>query len=44
MPLPVTSLIQQMLGSLVNAGKADSDHSAIANFIEDMGNITISGK
>ena len=43
-PLPVTSLIQQMLGSLMNDGKADADHSAIANFIEDMADTTISGK
>ena len=42
-PLPVTGLVQQMLGSLINDGKADSDHSAIANFIEDMANTTISG-
>ena len=42
-PLPVTSLVQQMLGSLMNDGKADSDHSAIANFIEDMANVSISG-
>ncbi len=43
-PLPVTSLIQQMLGSLINDGKADADHSAIANFIEDMASVTISGR
>ena len=43
-PLPVTSLIQQMLGSLVNDGKADWDHSAIATFIEDMANTPISGQ
>jgi len=43
-PLPVTSLIQQMLGSLINDGKADADHSAIANFIEDMANTTVSGR
>lgn len=42
-PLPVTSLIQQMLGALMNDGKADLDHSAIANFIEDMAGTTISG-
>ena len=42
-PLPVTSLIQQMLGSLINDGKGDLDHSAIANFIEDMANTAISG-
>ena len=43
-PLPVTSLIQQMLGALMNDGKADLDHSAIANFIEDMAGTTISGR
>ena len=42
-PLPVTSLVQQMLGSLINDGKGNADHSAIANFIEDMANTTISG-
>ena len=42
-PLPVTGLVQQMLGALMNRGKADSDHSAIANFIEDMADTTISG-
>ena len=43
-PLPVTSLVQQMLGSLLNDGKGDADHSAIANFLEDMANTTISGQ
>ena len=43
-PLPVTSLVQQMIGALINDGKGDSDHSAIANFLEDMAGITISGK
>jgi 2-hydroxy-3-oxopropionate reductase len=43
-PLPVTSLVQQMIGSLMNDGKGDLDHSAIANFIEDMAGITVSGK
>ena len=42
--LPVTALVQQMLTSLMNSGKADADHSAIANFIEDMSGVTISGK
>ena len=41
--LPVTSLVQQMLVSLINDGKGNSDHSAIANFIEDMAGVTISG-
>ncbi len=40
-PLPVTALVQQMLGSLMNQGKGDHDHAAIANFIEDMAGITI---
>ena len=42
-PLPVTALVQQMLGALVNHGKGDRDHSAIANFIEEMADTTISG-
>jgi 2-hydroxy-3-oxopropionate reductase len=42
-PLPVTSLVQQMLGSLINDGKGDLDHSGIANFIEDMAHTKISG-
>ena len=41
--LPVTSLVQQMIISLINDGKGNSDHSAIANFIEDMAGVTISG-
>ena len=40
-PLPVTALIQQMVGSLVNDGKAESDHSSIANFIEALSKTTI---
>ena len=43
-PLPVTSLVQQMVGALINDGKGDSDHSVIVNFIEDMADVTISGK
>src|SRR5207248_1045497 len=31
-PLPMTSLVQQMLISLMNDGKGDLDHSAIVNF------------
>ena len=42
--LPVTSLVQQMIVSLMNEGKGGSDHSAIANFIEDMAGVKISGK
>ena len=42
-PLPFTSLAQQVIGSLMNEGKGDDDHSAIANFIEDMAQTKISG-
>ena len=42
-PLPVTGLVQQMLGSLMNDGNADSDHSAIARFLEGMSGVAISG-
>ena len=41
--LPVTSLVQQMLVSLMNEGKGGADHSAIANFIEDMAGVKIAG-
>jgi 2-hydroxy-3-oxopropionate reductase len=34
--LPFTSLVQQVLVSLMNSGRGDLDHSAIATFIEDM--------
>jgi 2-hydroxy-3-oxopropionate reductase len=34
-PLPLTSLVQQMIMALMNEGKGDLDHSAIVNFIED---------
>jgi len=35
-PLPVTSLVQQMIGALVNKGKGELDHSAIVTFVQDM--------
>jgi 2-hydroxy-3-oxopropionate reductase len=40
-PVPVTSLLQQMFGALVNDGKGDLDHSAIVNFIEAMAHTEI---
>lgn len=43
-PLPFTALAQQVIGSLMNEGKGDADHSAIANFIEDMAQTKISGQ
>ena len=39
--LPLTSLVQQMLISLMNEGKGGLDHSAIVNFIEDMAGIEV---
>ncbi len=41
-PLPVTSLVQQMLGALINRDRGDCDHSAIVNFVEDLANVEIS--
>lgn len=35
-PLPVTSLVQQMLGALINDGESESDHSAILHFLEGL--------
>lgn len=35
-PLPATSLVQQMIGSLVNEGKGELDHSGIDLFIESL--------
>jgi 2-hydroxy-3-oxopropionate reductase len=35
-PLPFTSMAQQILTALMNAGRGDLDHSAVATFIEDM--------
>ena len=40
-PLPVTSLVQQMLGALMVRDKGESDHSAIVTFIEDMANTQV---
>ena len=43
-PLPVTALLQQIVTALVVNGNGDLDHSAIARFLEDMAQTTISGK
>ncbi len=40
-PLPVTSLVQQMLGALMNRDMAECDHSAIVRYIEDMAKVEI---
>jgi 2-hydroxy-3-oxopropionate reductase len=39
--LPFTSLAQQVLVALMNEGRQDLDHSAIATFIEDMAKVEI---
>ena len=39
--LPVTGLVQQMIGSLVEHGKGEDDHSAIVNFVEEMAGVTV---
>ena len=40
-PLPITALLQQMLGTLVNHGDADSDHSAILHVLEQMAEVEV---
>jgi 2-hydroxy-3-oxopropionate reductase len=42
--LPLTSLVQQMLISLMNEGKGGLDHSAIVTFIERMAGIEVKPK
>jgi 2-hydroxy-3-oxopropionate reductase len=39
--LPFTSLAQQVLMALMNAGRGDLDHGAITTFIEDMAKVTV---
>ena len=41
-PLPVTGLLQGMIGTLMNNGNGDSDHSALATIIENMAQSKIS--
>lgn len=40
-PLPITSLLQQMLISLMNNGQGDLDHSAIVQFTEALAAIEV---
>ena len=40
-PLPLTSLVQQILISLVTDGRGDEDHSALATFFEKMAKVEI---
>ena len=40
-PLPLTSMVQQMLITLMNEGKGDLDHSGIVNYIEQGAGIDV---
>src|ERR1700674_912653 len=40
-PLPLTSLVQQMIMALMNEGKGDLDHSAIVTFVEQMAGVEV---
>ena len=40
-PLPVTALLQQMFGALVNDGEAEADHSAILHFVEGLAKVEV---
>jgi 2-hydroxy-3-oxopropionate reductase len=40
-PLPITSLVQQMIMSLMNDGKGELDHSAIVNFTEALAKVEV---
>ena len=40
-PLPVTALVQQMLGALVNEGEQEADHSALLKFVEGLAGIEV---
>jgi 2-hydroxy-3-oxopropionate reductase len=40
-PLPLTSLVQGMIVSLMNEGKGELDHSAIVQFIENMAQVEV---
>ena len=40
-PLPVTALLQQMFGAMVNEGEQESDHSALLKFVEGLAGIEV---
>ena len=40
-PLPLTTLVRQMLMALMNEGKGHLDHSAIVQFVERMAGIKV---
>jgi 2-hydroxy-3-oxopropionate reductase len=43
-PLPFTSLVQQILLSLIIEGKGENDHSALATFFEKMARVEIQSR
>jgi 2-hydroxy-3-oxopropionate reductase len=43
-PLPFTSLLQQILNALINEGKGECDHSAIITFTERLANVAVRRK
>jgi 2-hydroxy-3-oxopropionate reductase len=43
-PLPLTSLVQQMLMALMTQGKGESDHSALVTFTEQMAGVEVKKK
>ena len=43
-PLPLSSLVQQILVSLINEGKGEDDHSAIATFFEKVAHVEIKSR
>ena len=43
-PLPLTSLVQQIVVSLIIDGKGENDHSAIATFFEKMARVEIQSR
>ena len=40
-PLPVTALVQQMLGALINDGESEADHAAILHFLEGLAKVEV---
>ncbi len=40
-PLPITTLVQQMLVALMNDGKGDLDHSAIVQYLEQIAQVEV---
>jgi 2-hydroxy-3-oxopropionate reductase len=43
-PLPLSSLVQQIFVSLITDGRGDEDHSALATFFEKMAKVEIKSK